>query len=252
MTYKTPKVAQYQYPLNNRAYGFPRGQKRRIKPWVIACLHISGNKNTAGMPTGIGDGSGTRAEVGYVARAGNPGGNSAHSYVARDGSLIDLIPWKQYAAWNNGDLKRPNTKLASVRKIIKEQARGHNPNEAFWWEVEGTGYPGPKFSLTPDQRETFAWRIAVVSIETKLPISRETVLMHADLNGVDRLNCPFSAASREKQLAAVIDRAKTIRKQLTAKPKPPKPTPPPVTPPEPTLLERVTALEARVAALEAA
>lgn len=219
MTYPAPRVERFQYPLDNGDYGFPRGQKRRITPWVLACVHISGNKNTAAMPEGIDPGSGTWAEVQYMAR---PGGNSAHSYVGRNGDMLDCIPWRQYAAWSNGDVKKPNTSLESVKRILAtERAKGlgFNANEAFWWEVEGTGYPG-KYALTPEQRETIAWRIANVSIGTGLPINRNTVLLHADIDGVDRLNCPFSAGSREKQVKALIARAQAIRKELTTKENP--------------------------------
>lgn len=224
------KVQTYQFPLTNRAYGFPRGAKRRRKPSIIACVHITGNKNTARMPVGIGKGSGTLAEVTYMARPGNPGGNSAHSYVARDGDMLDCIPWDDYAAWSNGKLARPNTDLASVRRIVKRKQTiaGYNPNEEFWWEVEATGYPG-SYPLTKAQKQTIAARIARISIKTGLAISRNTVLLHADVDGVNRLNCPFSAKSREAQAKELVALAKAYRKEFTG-PTPvpePKPTPTP-------------------------
>ena len=240
------KVQRFQFPLDNRAYGFPRGATRRRKPTILACVHISGNRNTARMPVGIGAGTGTRAEVTYMARPGNPGGNSAHSYVARNGDMLDCIPWDQYAAWNNGKLARPNTALASVRRIVERERsiRDYNPNEEFWWEVEATGYPG-SHPLTKAQKETIAARIARISIATKIGISRNTVLLHADLDGVNRLNCPFSAKSREKQAAELVAMAKAFRKAFTSPNPTPEPTPEPE--PEPTEPDEVAELRQALA-----
>lgn len=234
MSYNAPRIVRYQGGLlKNGAYGFPRGEKRRRKPWIIACVHISGNKRTASAPVGIGSNTGTRAEVSYMARdrrwaSDNPDyGNSAHTYVARNGDMLDCIPWWDYAAWNNGDLRRPNTKLASVRRIISTK-EPFNPNEAFWWEVEATGFPG-SYSLTAQQRESIAYRIAVISIKKGIGISRNTVLLHADLDSVNRANCPFSAKSREEQVRRLIARANAIKKLLTM----PEPEPEPDPDPEP-------------------
>lgn len=240
------KVQRFQFPLDNRAYGFPRGATRRRNPTILACVHISGNRNTARMPVGIGAGTGTRAEVTYMARPGNPGGNSAHSYVARNGDMLDCIPWDRYAAWNNGKLARPNTALASVRRIVERERsiRDYNPNEEFWWEVEATGYPG-SHPLTKAQKETIAARIARISIATRIGISRNTVLLHADLDGVNRLNCPFSAKSREKQAAELVAMAKAFRKAFTSPTPPPEPTPEPE--PEPTEPDEVAELRQALA-----
>lgn len=226
------RVIAYQGgKLRNRAYGFPRGEKRRRKPTIIACVHISGNKNTARMKVGIGPGTGTRAEVDYMARPGNPGGNSAHSYVARNGDMLDCIPWREYAAWNNGRVQRPNTRLTAIKRIIANEKRlgdRYNANEEFWWEVEGTGYPG-SYPLTSEQKLTIATRIAYISIEKKIAINRNTVLLHADIDGINRLNCPFSAKSREEQAKSLIALANRIKRELI-EPEP-KPTPEPEEPP---------------------
>lgn len=237
-----PRIVKYGTgKLANGAYGFPRGQERRVEPWVLICIHISGNSRTARMPIGIGSGTGTRAEVAYMARdrrwsSDSPDyGNSAHDYVARDGSVLACIPTR-YAAWNNGDIARPNTSLSSIKRILRERReKGHNPNEAYHREIECTG-SFPNLPLTGEQRETVAYLIARDSIATGLPISRETVHIHADIDGVDRLNCPFSARSREEQVAALITRARAIKALI----KDPQPDPEPDPEPEPDPCEAVT------------
>ena len=238
MAFTKPRIVRFQGgKLDNNAFGFPRGEKRKMVPFVLMCLHITGNRSTASMPVGIGQGTGTRAEVLYMARERRQPdlGNSAHTYVARDGSALDCIP-TDYAAWNNGNVQKPNMKLDSIGRIVRMRTLGHNANEAYVREVECTGYPG-KFPLTPQQKETVAYLIAVDSIEHGLPISRETVHAHTDIDSIDRQLCPFNPGSREKQLAEVIDLAREIKREILSpdpKPKPvPKPEPEPSPSPDP-------------------
>jgi hypothetical protein len=217
-----PKIAKFQFPLHNGAYGFPRTKPRKMDPFVLICIHISGNKNTARMPEGIRKGSGTFSEVMFMARDRHFGtdhaspGNSAHDYIGRDGSVLSCIPTK-FAAWNNGDVHRPNMELQSIRKIVKLRAKGINANEAYLREVECTGFPG-KFKVTPAQRETVSYLIARDSLRSGIPINRETVHVHADIDGVNRRHCPFgpseSLGSIEQQIAAVIKRAREIKSEL--------------------------------------
>jgi hypothetical protein len=216
--YQPPQIIPFQFPLTNGAYGFPRGQLRRLKPFVLICIHITGNKRTASMPDGAQPGSGVWAEVSYMARnrhwdsAKPDHGNSAHSYLSRDGQVLNCIPTK-FAAWNNGDVKKPNTTLESIRRIVDLRAHGTNANEAYVREIECTGH-NPSLPLTAQQRETVAYLIAHDALESGLPISRETVHLHADINSIDKSGCPF-VGDREEQVAAVIARAQVIRKLLT-------------------------------------
>lgn len=228
---KAPRRVRFQFPLSNRAWGFPRGAtSRRTKPWVLICIHITGNKNTASMPVGIGKGSGTWAEVQYMARRRPDSdlGNSAHDYIARDGSVLACIP-TSIAAWNNGQLNRPNMRLSSVRAIVERDRKdpAFNPNEAYVREVECTGYPG-SYPLTKEQRETVAWLIARDSIKWGLPINRETVHLHRDLDSVNRASCPFTG-DEEAQVSRIIERARQIKAEL----KDPDPEPEPEPEPDP-------------------
>lgn len=257
MTSKAPRIVRFQYPLTNRAWGFPRGAtERKVKPWVLMCLHITGNRSTASMPEGIGKGTGTWAEVQYMARRRSAAdiGNSAHDYIARDGSVLACIPtW--IAAWNNGQLNSPNLKLDSIRAIVDRDRKdpSFNPNEAYVREVECTGYPG-SFPLTKEQRETVAWLIARDSLKWGLPINRETVHMHRDLDSVNRASCPFTG-DEEAQLSRIIERARQIKAEL----KDPAPDPEPEPDPDPcadteaaleAALGDIEELQARVAELE--
>ncbi len=192
--------------LTNKAYGYPtRGARRRRKPTILACIHITGNRRSAGDPDrhqAAGD------ERNYANRAGS-NGPSAHYYVARDGWAIEAIDPAKYAAWSNGDVASPNIANAGVAKVLALRAKGFNANEAYWLEIECVGY-GSIYPITKAQKQFCASRIAAMAKATGLPVNRTTVHGHSDLNSVNRASCPCPKASREAFLADVIARANAI------------------------------------------
>lgn len=221
--------------LTNYAYGYPtRGAARRMKPRRLLCLHITGNRSNLG-PTAA------KAERDYANRTGSLG-PSAHDYIDRNGHRVAAIYADKYAAWSNGGLKRPNTAVPGVTAVAALPAKGFNPNEDYYREVECVGYPGTA-PITAAQLEVVAQLLAADSKRTGLAISRATVHCHADLDSVDRANCPFPPASREKLVAGLIARAKAI----LAPPPPPVVTPPPAPTPDPEL----EAVKAQLAAAQA-
>jgi LysM repeat protein len=192
--------------LTNKAYGFPtRGAPRRIKAPILACIHITGNRRTAANPDRH---QAARDERNYANRPGS-NGPSAHYYVARDGWAIEAIDPTKYAAWSNGDIASPNTTNAGVAKVLALRAKGYNPNEAYWLEIECVGF-GSTYPITKAQRQFCATRIAAMARATGLPINRTTVHGHSDLNSVNRASCPCPRTRREAFLDDVIARANAI------------------------------------------
>ena len=185
--------------LTNTAYGYPRGASRRVKPKLLACVHITGNPNEPADEH-------AQAERNYANRPDSQG-PSAHDYINRDGSLVHAIE-TDYAAWSNGKLDAPNTALPLVQTVLSMVADGYNPNEAYVREVECCGRGA--YPVTEAQLETVAQLIAADSIEWGIPISRETVGTHADLDSVNRRSCAFPASVREERLARLIERAQEI------------------------------------------
>ena len=89
--------------LTNKAYGYPtRGARRRRKPTILACLHQTANAHAT-----------ARQERDYANRAGSPG-PSATAYGDRDGTVVRAIDPAKYAAWSQGDVASPNTKVRSA------------------------------------------------------------------------------------------------------------------------------------------
>jgi hypothetical protein len=189
-------------PLTNSAYGFPdRGDRRRIKPVALACVHITGNSDTASNPDLH---QAARDERNYANRSGSPG-PSAHHYVARDGWAIEAIDWRRYAAWSNGDVIDPNVSNPGIRRVLAMKAKGYSANEAYWLEFESVGF-GTKYPITVAQRQAVAELIAEAARHSGLQIDRETVHGHWEINGVNRMNCPVSS-KREAFLNDLIERA---------------------------------------------
>lgn len=191
--------------LTNEAYGIPRGRPRRIAPVALAMIHITGNRNTAANPDAR---AACQGERNYANRA-DSNGPSAHLYIARDGWGIEAVDADRYAAWSNGDVNAPNTANPGIRRVLAMRAKGYNANEGYWEEYEAVGF-GIEWPITAAQKDTIARRIATRSSSSGLPIDRETVHGHWEINGVDRRNCPVSYARREAFLADVIGRARAF------------------------------------------
>jgi len=191
--------------LTNLAYGFPRGKTRRVKPVALAMIHITGNSRTALMPDLH---AAARAERNYANRTGS-NGPSAHYYIARDGWAIEAIDPALYAAWSNGDVSRPSTTNPGIVRALAFRARGYNVNEAYLLEFEAVGF-GSNFPITAPQKQAMAEIIAAIAKMSGLPINRETVHGHWEINGVDRQNCPIAPAGHEAFLGDVIARARAL------------------------------------------
>ena len=192
--------------LTNKAYGFPtRGASGGSRHPILACIHITGNHRTAANPDRR---QAALDERNYANRAGS-NGPSAHYYVARDGWAIEAIDPARHAAWSNGDVASPNIANAGVAKVLALRAKGYNANEAYWLEFECVGY-GSTYPITVAQKQFCATRIAAMAKATGLPVNRDTVHGHSDINSVNRASCPCPKASREAFLADVIARANAI------------------------------------------
>ena len=197
---------------DNDKYGFPDGKKRRVEPVALACIHITGNRNTAKNPDFV---AAARDEWIFAKGAAPP---SAHYYVARDGTALEAINPERFAAWSNGDVMNPNRDNRGVERVL-EIAESHNANEAYWLEFECVGF-GSRHRINSKQKQTVAEIIADHAKRTGMPINRNTVHGHADINSVTRSSCPAAAGRREAFFADVITRAKAVLNPAE-KPEPP-------------------------------
>lgn len=224
MTLAAPVVAIK--PLTNSAYGFPtRGHLRRIVPTLIACIHITANRNVASKLDLHGA---ALVERSYANRAASPG-PSAHLYTSRDtrGWLVQAIDWRRFAAWSNGDVSRPNLANPLIAAGIAARRRGYNLNEFFAVEVENVGY-GTQWPLMRAQLDADAYVFAQAARKWHLPINRTTIVGHWEINGVDRQNCPCPPALHNTMLNYAVTATRRWYAQLYPAVVVPAPVPVPV------------------------
>jgi LysM repeat protein len=180
--------------LTNKAYGYPtRGARRRKKPTILACLHQTANAKAMAIQ-----------ERNYANRAGSSG-PSATAYIDRDGTIVRAIDPTKYAAWSQGDVAHPNTKIPTIAAAV---VSGVNMNEWVHESIECSGAGTEPF--TDAQFESVARLVVAAHKATGLPINRSTVVVHADLNSVSRRSDPWPPATREARVKRVIARANAI------------------------------------------
>lgn len=193
--------------LTNSAYGFPnRGGRRRIAPRVLAVIHITDNRKNQGSDAAMN-------ERNYANRRNSPG-PSAHFYIGRDGGGVKAIYPINYAAWSNGDVRDPDMTNRGVQRLVALRKRGFNVNEGCGIEIECVGYAERDGQITDAQVDRLANLVAWYSSKFGLPINRNTVLTHADINSVSRNQCAFLPRLREEYMQRIIQAAKEIKHPL--------------------------------------
>lgn len=194
-----PAVDLRRRLLTNSAFGYPRGEVRRVEPIALACVHVTANPQSPPATA--------EQERNHANRA-NSNGPSAHVYVDRAdpyGASVQAIE-PVYAAWSNGALRSPRVAVPGVQAVVDLAASGLNPNEAYAIEIEICGRY-PDYPITPEQIDVAALLIAREAVGRGMPVERRTVHLHSDLDTVNRPNCPVPAARREDFAAQVIERA---------------------------------------------
>lgn len=226
--------------LTNGAYGFGSTKTRRIKPVILAVAHITGNSRTAAYSD---QAKAVLAEWTYANRSGSKGPSSA-LYIGRHGRGYRAIDWRRYAQWSNGDVNRPDTDNAGIRRALALRARGYNLNEACGIEAELLGY-GSAYPVLGGELDTFAEEIAraarywqshfegFLGVKGEAIIRPTTVVGHFQINSVDRRCCP--GCNGPALIAQLIDRSRAWYRKLYVTPAPaPTPVPTPTPTPEPT------------------
>lgn len=111
---------------------------------------------------------------------GSPVQASCTVTIQRDGSILRVIPERD-GPWTNGAVRQPT---ARGRAMI---ARGGNPN--IWTlslEMEGRH----NRAITEAQIRSAEWWIRDAARRHRIPLDRDHILRHADVDQVQRANCP--------------------------------------------------------------
>jgi LysM repeat protein len=179
-------------PLTNGAYGYPAGTTRRRKPTMLACLHQTANTATA------------MQERNYANRA-HSSGPSATAYIDKDGTIIRALQPKTQAAWSQGIVKSPRMDIPTIHAAVDS---GVNMNEWVYESIEVCGKGAEPFSA--QQFEAVSQLVAAASKATGIRVSRSTVVVHADIDSVNRPSDPWPAATREARIKRILVRAQAI------------------------------------------
>lgn len=159
-------------------WGYPQGALRAAPPPDLGfgVVHITGNHRLPGA----------EGEINW--RLNDPANqNSATFFVNRDGSVWQALGDPLHMApWSNGDVRSPDL---SNRRIAACVSAGVNPNIRTVVSIENVGYE-PGSSITPEQERANAAILRYYLGKARIPISRETIVGHYQINGTNRPNCP--------------------------------------------------------------
>lgn len=175
-------------------WGYPMGRLRapidRIK--AFSTIHI----------TAIPD---ARAEDEAAWRQRDTGlQNSATFFLNRNGSAVQCLgDPARMDPWANGDMRSPDTSNPRIADLVRSGLNANQRtlvaienvgNEFAWRRANGTTVPGG-FPITAAQEATCARIVAHYHRKAGVPITRETVIGHYQLNSVTRRNCPSADKS---------------------------------------------------------
>jgi hypothetical protein len=145
---------------------------------VPAGLAVSVVHTTAGL-------SNAAAQVTYSARVGSQ--VTATFWVNRDGSVVQSLPDPlRQGPWTNGILNRPDLTNPRIAAMVRD---GANPNTRSLITIENVSLE-PGAPITTAQQQTCAALVKYYHAKAGVPINRETVVGHYQIDSVNRPNCP--------------------------------------------------------------
>ena len=179
-------------------WGYPQGI---LRPLVgpdlgIGVVHITGNPGNP-IATAAGE---------LAWRINDPANqNSATFFVDRDGRIYQgLADPLRMAPWSNGDLNQPDTANRRIAAIVRDRA---NANQRTILSIENVGNESTVGGITAAQVESNARIFAHYFPKAGLPITRETIVGHYQINRVSRPNCP---GTDKRVLDRIVARAQQL------------------------------------------
>jgi len=111
---------------------------------------------------------------------GSPVQASCTVTIQKDGSILRVIP-EGDGPWTNGAVRKPT---ARGRAMI---ARGGNPNV---WTLSGEMEGHHNRAITEAQLRSAEWWIRDAARRHGIPLDRDHILRHADIDQIQRAHCP--------------------------------------------------------------
>lgn len=161
-------------------FGYPTvGAGRRVRPTILGVIHCT-------------DGFGIPA----------PTGSKSWTFVVDpDGQAYQFLDPVTQTPWTNGDIKSPDTSNPLVAQIARSV---YNPNEFCFLTIENICYVSGGQRLTAAQLKTDHEILTWGAKLSGLPLDREHVIGHYQINGQTRVNCPTVPADRQRVFDGVL------------------------------------------------
>lgn len=106
---------------------------------------------------------------------------SAHYGIGKDGSILQYVE-EDKKAWTQGNVKNPTSKIVLSRP-------GINPN-LYCLSIENEGMDLSQY--TASQMQSLCELIKDIAHRHNIPLDREHILGHYEIDAVNRPNCPSS------------------------------------------------------------
>ena len=176
-----PGANYFQSP--NWGYPYTRNP-RRIKPTILAVIHIADSMSSAESQT----------------RWGFDHFKSWTFMLDRDGGPVQSLDPTTQTPWTNGDVNGPDT---SNPNIAAMDLGKYNFNEYCFLTIENVGLP---FSdpVNAAQIATIRGILAWGTRLSGIPATRDTVIGHYQINSATRVNCPAIPAQRAALFDAIL------------------------------------------------
>ena len=177
-----------------KEWGYPMGSTRPVPPAgkAFSVIHITGNSR---LPSAEGEVSWRLNDAGLQ--------NSATFFVNRDGGIVQALSDPLHMdPWANGDVNAPDRSNPRIDSLVRD---GVNANERTLVAIENVGYE-PGSSITSAQEAACARIVAYYHASASVPVNRETVIGHYQLNSVSRPNCPGKNKALIDRIVALANR----------------------------------------------
>jgi N-acetylmuramoyl-L-alanine amidase len=132
-------------------------------------------------------------------------GVSSHYGVGKDGRVFQFVK-EYYAAWTNGDTNKPDMSVAWIAQTVKDNDSfcskySYGVANARTITIENEGQTGEV--LTPIHWSTLVRLVADICKKNNIPVDRQHINGHYQINSVTRPNCPGKGIDLDKLVKEV-------------------------------------------------
>ena len=168
-------------------FGYPYGGSiRRMRPTILTVEHTT---ETYSVPF--------------------PGPSKSWTFsLERDGTVHQFMDPLIAVPWTNGDIRSPDLSNPLIAAIARQST--YNPNEFIFYTIENVNRIADGQRITAAQlaqgHEIALWARALAKARwgLDLPLVRQEIIGHYQINGETRINCPTVPTDRARVFAGLL------------------------------------------------